>query len=475
MTSIGILIRPALAALAISQLATAQDKFTGAVVRIEQDSVLNDFSDKRAVGINLNFLMEPPNEALENAVADLGVQSLRWPMGTVATYYLFDKTNPENPVIVTTDPKYGKIPYRRHGAHPWPLNPQLTSRWKAKLGPDAFIALCRKTGAEPIVVAGASAALHYKGDFPVATRAQTIQAGADLVHYLNVNKKYGVKYFEIGNENDFEGFSPEEYGKWALEMAAAMKKIDPSISVGVNGGLTKEWEKWWDTLLPMVKGKAADFIVAHQYSGMKTYAQWRTNRWTYVTNVEKAAEKSIEHLGGKPVFVTEISSFNPGVQHYNNVWKGLHNFEILANALATPGVDSVQHWISRFYDEKPSNDFSAFAQDYRLRASGQTLRFLARHQRGTFVKITPQPTATLRCWASRNPETGAITVFLLNKDTKPASARLPDLKGTFQMDRLSGKKPSDLNLAAGKTENISAGENGIDLKLPPLSLTALSQ
>ena len=57
---------------------------------------------------------------------------------------------------------------------------------------------------------------------------------ADMVHYVNIEKKYGFKYWEIGNEFDLEqglGIDPNEYTARLARYIDAMKAVDPEIII----------------------------------------------------------------------------------------------------------------------------------------------------------------------------------------------------------------------------------------------------
>jgi alpha-L-arabinofuranosidase len=96
---------------------------------------------------------------------------------------------------------------------------------------DHYIATVRGAGAQAIVTA------NYGSGTP--------QEAAAWVRYSNITKGYGVKYWEIGNEQYGNG----EYGsKWEgdnhsshsattyatnlLQYVSAMKAVDPSIKIG---------------------------------------------------------------------------------------------------------------------------------------------------------------------------------------------------------------------------------------------------
>ncbi len=57
---------------------------------------------------------------------------------------------------------------------------------------------------------------------------------AQLVQYTNIDMKYGVRYWSIGNEpnlfdGEFSGWTAERYAKEWREFALAMKAVDPTI------------------------------------------------------------------------------------------------------------------------------------------------------------------------------------------------------------------------------------------------------
>jgi hypothetical protein len=57
---------------------------------------------------------------------------------------------------------------------------------------------------------------------------------ADMVHYANIEKQYGFKYWEIGNEFDLDqglGIDPNEYASRLARYIDAMKAVDPEIII----------------------------------------------------------------------------------------------------------------------------------------------------------------------------------------------------------------------------------------------------
>ncbi|MBI4978141.1 MAG: hypothetical protein HZC28_11700 [Spirochaetes bacterium] len=143
-------------------------------------------------------------------------------------------------------------------------------------GIDEYIEYCRAVGAEPLM--------------NVAVYVGTAADKADLVEYLNApatsqhpwamkraqwghKEPYGVKYFEIGNEEDHgnhdvkprQKWSAEQYAAYYLECVRLMKKVDPTIKMSVHAGTgTPPSDPWNATVFSIVKDKA-DFIAIHTY------------------------------------------------------------------------------------------------------------------------------------------------------------------------------------------------------------------
>jgi Cellulose binding domain/Fibronectin type III domain len=138
---------------------------------------------------------------------------------------------------------------------------------------DDFMGTVKAIGAQPIIIA------NYGTGTP--------QEAADWVQYANITKGYGVKYWEIGNEQYGDGFygadweannysdkSPVGYATELLQYASAMKAVDPSIKIGavltlpgnwpdsvVAGGETGDWNQ--EVL--STAGSAIDFVIVHYY------------------------------------------------------------------------------------------------------------------------------------------------------------------------------------------------------------------
>jgi hypothetical protein len=104
----------------------------------------------------------------------------------------------------------------------------------------------------------------------------TADTAAAMVSYANVTKKYGIKYFSIGNEPDLYarqgsltdmnapaivGYVPENYCASVRAYVTAMKSVDPSISI-VGPDLAYQYTASANWLSPVLRGCGELFDIA---------------------------------------------------------------------------------------------------------------------------------------------------------------------------------------------------------------------
>lgn len=207
------------------------------------------------VGLNTGFGDEHMGDAkVTSLMKAAGVRQLRYPGGSGADDYHW-KTH-------TSGDGTGWIPSNTDFDH--------------------FMATAKKVGARPILTA------NYGSGTP--------QEAADWVKYSNVDKGYGVKYWEIGNEvygnghygdgkgwerDDHADKSPTAYAKNLIAYSKAMKAVDPTVKIGAvlttpGGWPDKEKAPGdsadWNNTVLSIAAKSIDFAIVHWYPGGKTTA-----------------------------------------------------------------------------------------------------------------------------------------------------------------------------------------------------------
>ncbi|MEP7050554.1 MAG: hypothetical protein ABJB12_09390 [Pseudomonadota bacterium] len=184
---------------------------------------------------------------------------------------------------------------------------------------DRAVAYARAIGAQPLLQVPLLA--------DISGQPPTADTAAAMVTYANLTKKYGIKYFSIGNEPDMYarmgspsdasapaivGYTPEAYCTSARAYAAAMKKVDPTIQI-VGPDLAYQYIASADWLTPVLKscGELFDIVAIHRYpfaAKMATLAAAEAdvaafrNTVKYVRGLMQATGQ-----GNKPLAFTEMN------------------------------------------------------------------------------------------------------------------------------------------------------------------------
>ncbi len=203
---------------------------------------------------------------LQAAIGDLRPPVIRWPGGCYASPYRW---------------KDGIGPQHKRGPHP-------RNMWDDKevnsFGTDEFIAMCRRVGAEPLIVVNIGTPEWNRevldNDF--------LQEVLDWIEYCNgpADSKwgkvraanghpepYGVKYWEIDNETWH--MRAETYAEWVNRFAPAMRKADPSIKLAACGsaGYGDEGNGLaWNRVLIEQCAAGIDYLSIHHYENPDRFA-----------------------------------------------------------------------------------------------------------------------------------------------------------------------------------------------------------
>ena len=173
-------------------------------------------------------------------------------------------------------------PQHKRGPHP-------KTMWDDKevnsFGTDEFIAMCRRVGAEPLIVVNIGTPA-WNGDVldndflqEVLDWMSTATAPADSkwgkVRAANGHPQpYNVTYWEIDNETWH--MKAEEYAAWVNRFARAMRKADPSIKLAACGsggyGDGRNGLAWNRVLIDQC-ADAIDYLSIHHYEGPNRFAE----------------------------------------------------------------------------------------------------------------------------------------------------------------------------------------------------------
>ena len=187
------------------------------------------------------------------AVKGLGVSILRWPGGNFASGYNWkDGIGPKDQRPVRPELAWNDIETNRFGT-------------------DEFLHYTQMVGAEPYVCVNLGlGTISDARDWVEYTNGANHTYWADLRRKNGHDRPYGVKYWALGNEIDgpwqLGHKDAEEYAKFALETAKAMRGIDPSIRLVASGSSNygADWIGWNRTVLQTLRN-TVDYIALHTY------------------------------------------------------------------------------------------------------------------------------------------------------------------------------------------------------------------
>jgi len=211
---------------------------------------------------------------------------------------------------------------------------------------DMFIAFCKQMNATPTI------SVRFQGGTP--------EAAAALVRYANIEQKYNVVYWSIGNEPDYEmengkKINPVDFNPRWRAIAQAMKAVDPTIKLlgpeigqwGTDISKTPKYpptqtptgqeRKDWMTEFLKANGDLVDIVAVHRYP---MYAPTSASPITVDTLRQNTLEwgpmvnylrDMIHQITGRdlPIAFTEVNSDpTPGLlggvaspdSYYNAIW-----------------------------------------------------------------------------------------------------------------------------------------------------------
>lgn len=194
------------------------------------------------------------------ATRKLGVTLLRYPGGNfVSGYHWQDGIGPRDQRPVRRDHAWGELESNRFGT-------------------DEFLKYCERVGTEPYLCINAGlGTLEEARNWVEYTNEARHTYWADQRRKNGRDKPWAVKYWGLGNELDgpwqLGHKNAEDYSKFALEAAKAMRRVDESIQLIASGssnfGPSADWIGWNRTVLQYLRGNI-DYISLHTYIGNPT-------------------------------------------------------------------------------------------------------------------------------------------------------------------------------------------------------------
>ena len=306
---------------------------------------------------------------------------------------------------------------------------------------EAFLQLAREAGAKPLIA--------------VNLKTGTPEAAADLVRYVNVEKKHGVTWWQVGNEPDHrDGLTrdPQHYAERYLLFAKAMREVDPAIRLvgaeimtgahvmGCNGAAD------WMTPILQQAGHEMDAISWHYYpldsnqprEGSSAYPtrqnlfretapDWCPSRLSFADDVfPRLRAVRDAHAPGAQIWVTEIAE-DSGAGGKEGLVGTTAAFLWTADVLgrfAANGPDAVVKFV---FKSGSSHRFTLLDAEADPRPAYVAYWLYARHFGTSVVEAASNRTEDVAAHAALR-EDGALTVVLVNKERRAHSVDL-DVSG----------------------------------------------
>jgi hypothetical protein len=146
-------------------------------------------------------------------------------------------------------------------------------------------------------------------------------------------------------------------------------------------------------------------------------------------------------------------------------------FDLIGQHLAHPRVDGIHIWNTRWFNS-PSRLEDVLDDQNALLPTGQALGLWGRYLKSNLLALQSEAGAV---YASYEPSTRALTLFLMNKHAAPHSIEL-DLTHIPAQHIVStvftGQNPADETPTLSTLE-IAPVSAALTLTLPPLSITIL--
>lgn len=451
------------------------------ILNVYVDSIVSDVS-RHPIGINLDYFMDGgryarPQHSVADALKAMGVKYLRYPGGDKSDLNLFSVPpyNKSQPTLART----GKGAVDDYV--------EILQDYKAfkydVLDFDEFMSLCRQLNAEPVIVVPADSYLKkYPPGCTWTSREDLIKHAVEWVRYANIKKKYGIKYWMIGNEcwnPNNENSTAEIYAQDVLDFAKAMRSVDSSIAIIPNGNSVD----YFGTVIKTA-GDYIDYLclsnypVWNYYAGYKTYKDTLQNLTQPVDRAVTAIEKyaTPEQKKKLKLIVAEYGPFDWGNKwpHINDMGHTLANFEMTGDQLLRPEIEFSCFWNTRWIDNDSieSQAWDALDKNGNFNAIGYSLMIWGNFLGDKMIKTSSS--LHTRSFASIKSSENKLFVYLLNKDEQSKNIQLniqnKKVKSVVQVWELVGKNVDDLHPVWQKIET---GNKSNNIQLKGTSITVI--
>ena len=420
------------------------------IINVDLSKVLSHPA-ANSIGINLNYLRDDNNNLegarpIQETLKEMGVGWLRYPGGEKSDRHLWSQPPWNEP-----DPQ---------------VKGSYLNQVKDILDFDEYIEYAKQAGAEPYVVVG-----YGRENRTGFTKRQYLENAIEWVKYANVKNNYGVKYWEIGNENwNNNTATPKQMAEIVVEFSRAMKAVDPSIKVGSSNG--RGAGGWSDFFT--IAGQDVDFLVNSNYlkGTWDGFSKYRDNtKLNFIQNGEALADAINQYAPESKkddmfVVLAELNAKNwaGAWQGRNDLGHALVTAEIFGQMLMNDKIRMGALWTTRWMKINESdNVFHALGPKNEILPAGRAVAIWGQFLNDRMVEISrPDKLVT---FASLDSRTGKLSLFITNKDNQAHELDI-DIAGSTKYEsaevfEFSGNGSEDLNPIWEQKKSISISDNRI--------------
>lgn len=430
------------------------------VVNVDTHTVLRTVSGN-PIGINFNYLRDDNHNrpagspSIQSIMKQMGIQWVRYPGGEKSDWHFF-----------------AQPPYRKSA-------PEVFGWYESQvkdqdmLDFDEYILYLREFAGRAYVV------VPYESyERSNKTKEEFIEHAVAWVRYANIRKNYGVKYWEIGNENwGNKTGSASEIAHVAKEFSKAMKSVDPKIKVGCGGNSRNRFK----TLLE-IAGEDIDFVTLHNYwRWQKDFEYYRETENVPLDGVVRIAAQVIKespHSDRIKVVVGEFSAVDWAKKwpHRNDLGHAIVSFDLTGQLLCNNIVECAMLWGTRYMHGAVEKNWYALGNRNEILPAGRPLAIWGHFLKSKMVKASGPKRS--RCFASFDPRTHALTVFIINKDTVgrkvSIKVRATSRFNTADVYHFAGTGEADMKPTWSKVATMDVSANILKgVELPGTSITVL--
>jgi len=419
----------------------------------------------------------PRSRSMATAFTEMGAGALRFPYGALSNNYIWTK-DPQN--ISNGLEPWVAVSNRSPGKWDWAVD--SLGFFKKDMDFDEYVALCRNIGAEPVVCVNImSHVYNLSDDITIDT---LIYYAKEWVRYANITKDYGIKYWQLGNEQDHHKdiYPLDSFKLDYKKMAEAMHQVDPDIKTAP--GLLSKWNNTMLAYCP----EYIDFITCHQYlwfggSDTEGYNAWKDYGASLIPHITK--NQGYVDASLKPdleIFVTETGVTGgtyPDPEVFN-LYKGLILFEMQMEQITTPNVKHTFYWGTHtpWNGELGDNPIATLFSNDDVNGNHLQADILTAINTNIQSKLIDKSTVNgIVTYSTLSENDSLMVVFTLNKNTDSQNIKVStqNMQSLYSYEKwaLAGQSEYDAEVEFTlEAEGVLDG-NIIETSLPPLSITIL--